>query len=460
MEEDGDNSLLSEHQRRVLINFQEITQITDEYLSIQVLQQHQWNLERSVAAMMHGDEAHGDSEEEEEYAPLEQMMAAQQQREARNASASSSSSSSSHSGVGSSSLRREVTALGTQAAPTGSLLDLLFVPLRWLFQARPTSLNPNQDAQNFIEEFRSSYGSNIPDFHNGSYQSAVATAFSQTKFVLVYLHSPMHEDADRFCQQVLSSPEFLQVANESCVVWGGKVWDPEAYGLSTQLGAAAFPFLALLVPQSARVVQIADRAQGFTEKAPLLERLRNAMGVFSAVVQRARDEQRRREESARLREQQNREYQESMEAERRENERRRREEEERIAAEELRQQQEEEAAAIELSRKLSHEDAIRKLRAAFVADPEPKAGGGDVSTVRFQLPRAKKLTRNFYKHETVQKLHDYVTLHFADEGDLTTHFAMFIPHPRTEISDMSQTVEESVRAYFYSYFSKFSYLAI
>jgi hypothetical protein len=40
-------------------------------------------------------------------------------------------------------------------------------------------------------------------------------------------------------------------------------------------------------------------------------------------------------------------------------------------------------------------------------------------------------------------LHDYLQLHFADEGDLTSNFAMFIPHPRTEVSNMDQTVEEA-----------------
>jgi FAS-associated factor 2 len=350
---------------------------------------------------------------------------------------------SSNQGAGGTNVREVLNQVQNDGnSESGSLLDLLFVPFRWLFQTHSATINANQDVQNFISEFRAQYGSNHPAFHSGSYQSAVAAAFDSTKFVLVYLHSPLHEDADRFCQEVLMSSEFLALASDQMIVWGGKIWDAEAYGLSTQLKAAAYPFLALLIPQSSRVVQIVERVQGFESAATVVEKLRSAMNVFSAVVSNQRAEQRRREESSRLREQQNREYQEAVEAERQEAERRRREEEERIAAEERKQAEEEEAAAIALSQKLFREDAIRKIRASFVTEAEPKVSP-DVATIRFQLPRAKKLTRNFGKNEKIQRLHDYLQLHFADEGDLTSNFAMFIPHPRTEVSNMDQTVEEA-----------------
>jgi hypothetical protein len=108
-----------------------------------------------------------------------------------------------------------------------------------------------------------------------------------------------------------------------------------------------------------------------------------------------------RSESTRLREQQDREYRESIEAERLEIERQRAEEESRVAAEEEKRQQEELAAAVALSKKLSREDEIRKLKASFAAAPEPE-NGPDVSTLRFQLPRAKKLTYRFRKTDKIQ----------------------------------------------------------
>lgn len=394
-------------EQEILRNFQEITQINDEYLALQILQQNGWNLEQSLSSFVQGGLGDSDSEDEN-YIPTNNnshTSSYQQQPPSSSSSSNRSSSETRNFPAAGTNIREVVNTEGNPGNNNaGSLLDLLFVPLRWLFQARPTTINPNEDANNFINEFRSSYGSNSPAFHNGSYQSAVNLAFSSSKFVLVYLHSPLHEDSDRFCQEVLTAPAILQLMNEHMIVWGGKIWDAEAYGLSTQLNAAAFPFLALLVPQSGRVVQIADRVQGFVEAAPLVEQLRRQIGVFAAVVARQRVEQHRRDESSRLREQQNREYQEAVEAERREAERRRQEEEEKVAAEEKRRAEEEEAAAIALSIKLSREDTIRKLRVSFNNEAEPKPAS-DVATIRFQLPRAKKLTRNFFKHEKIQVIY-------------------------------------------------------
>ena len=56
---------------------------------------------------------------------------------------------------------------------------------------------------------------------------------------------------------------------------------------------------------------------------------------------------------------------------------------------------------MEMSRQLSQQDAIRKLKTAFEAVPEPDVGPA-ISAVRFQLPSGKKLSRRFAKTETVQ----------------------------------------------------------
>lgn len=288
MQEDTDQSVgqLTEQQRIVLTNFQEIVQIHDETLCMQILQQNQWNLERAMNAFVQGGPITDDGTRESTRnttLPTHPTSPSYQ-------SSTAASNSQAQQNVVPRTATRDVEPIGGG----GSLLDLVFVPLRWLFQARPTSLNPNRDAQVFADEFNSEYGRNHTEFHLGSYQSAVARAYSQSKFLLVYLHSPMHEDTDKFCQQVLCSENFTRLANEQLVVWAGKIWDAEAYGLSAQLGSTAFPFLALLVPQSARVVQIAERVQGFVEEAPLLERLQSAMNVFSAIVARQRQEQLRR----------------------------------------------------------------------------------------------------------------------------------------------------------------------
>ena len=72
-----------------------------------------------------------------------------------------------------------------------------------------------------------------------------------------------------------------------------------------------------------------------------------------------------------------------------------------MAEEEEARAREELEAAQELSRQLTQQDTIRKLKAAFDAIPEPEAAP-TISAVRFQLPSGKKLSRRFAKTETVQ----------------------------------------------------------
>lgn len=112
-----------------------------------------------------------------------------------------------------------------------------------------------------------------------------------------------------------------------------------------------------------------------------------------------------RSEAVRLREQQDREYRESIEAEMREIQRKEEEERKKIEEEEARKQQEELEAAIELSKKLSRESTIKRLKDAFALNPEPD-NGSDIATVRFQLPRGKKLSRRFLKNDTTQVNHN------------------------------------------------------
>ena len=97
------------------------------------------------------------------------------------------------------------------------------------------------------------------------YLQAVSQAFQASKFLLVYLHSPLHEDSNRFCAGVMCSQNFKNFADENVLVWSGQVWDPEAYWLSMQLRSTTFPFMALLLCETESYFQIADKVQGYVD---------------------------------------------------------------------------------------------------------------------------------------------------------------------------------------------------
>jgi hypothetical protein len=266
--------LLTEYQQQILNSFQEITNYRDDQLSIEMLSENNWSLEAAVNNFMLGGSSRAVSH-----------RPSTSPRPPTSASNQTTTSSRSNADTNNSNNRN-----APAAAEGSGLLDLILYPLRWLVKSHPLSINPNRDAQNFINDFNSNYGSNHVPFQSTSYQATVAAAFQQTKFVLVYLHSSMHQDTDDFCRQVLNNQAFIDFANESMLVWGGNVWDPEAYGLSSQLGVSAFPFLGLLVPQSARAVQVADRVQGTADVNAIITQLRGVASVFSAVIERNRAE--------------------------------------------------------------------------------------------------------------------------------------------------------------------------
>jgi hypothetical protein len=237
---------LSAAQRQALASFQEIVQLQDDNLSVQVLDHCHWDLDLAVSQYVSGQYNH------DEQNPL---LGTHREDSAQSVFSSSTSTSSGNASSSS----------AASASDTGSgLFGLLLYPLRWLFQFQPFSVNPDQDTMTFVNEFHRQFprSQELP-ISNSSYQSTVQSTFQASKFLIVYLHSPLHGDTDTFCEDVLCSERmrtFLQ--GGAATLWMGKVWDAEAYALSTQLRASAFPFIALLVCQSQRMVQVAERIQG------------------------------------------------------------------------------------------------------------------------------------------------------------------------------------------------------
>lgn len=302
--------LLTEYQQQILGSFQEISNIQDDQLAIEILQQNGWHLENALNAFMLGGNTTSSYPSPPPSSSNRRSTAAAGEpsfppsappRQFSNRSSSNrvlSTDPVSNPPPNPPGDNSSVTGPPSSSVAGGSgILDLLLLPFRWLIQSRPLTINPQRDAEAFLNDFQSHYGYTHIPFHMGSYQSAVNLAFTESKFLLIYLHSPLHEDSDNFCSSILCNPQFIDYVNSpdnSVIVWGGTVWDPEAYGLSTQLNVSTFPFLGLLIPQSARSVQVADRIQGILDLETLLTRLRNVSSVYLAVIQQTRLETQRR----------------------------------------------------------------------------------------------------------------------------------------------------------------------
>ena len=65
-------------------------------------------------------------------------------------------------------------------------------------------------------------------FTRGGFREALREAQSQFKLLLVYLHSPEHQDTPHFCRTVLSSPEVAAAADAGYVTWAADLRGREA----------------------------------------------------------------------------------------------------------------------------------------------------------------------------------------------------------------------------------------
>jgi FAS-associated factor 2 len=312
--------------------------------------------------------------------------------------------------------------------------------LNWLYDSSVPVSNPEADTRNFITTFDRTYEVTHPRFEGGSYQTAVSEAHRQSKLLLVYLHSPIHQDTDMFCRNVMCSEAFTEFVDSNFLTWGGSIHNVEAYSLCTQLGVTTFPAVAVFQCQSQRSVKVVDKISGYTEPALIMQKLQAMATIQNTIASRTRAADMHRQEEMSLRAQQDAEYQEAIEMDR---QTRLREEEEHRAREAA-EAEEQLQAAMELSKQLDAESVLIRLKAGL--SPEP-AAGADVATIRFQLPSSAssggaKISRRFHKKDTVQVIYDYLSVHFYDEKIPIKNFIVCTNFPKKDITDKSLSVDE------------------
>ena len=121
---------------------------------------------------------------------------------------------------------------------------------------------PEEDVADFISEFNAKYGRDHVAFHSGSYSRALEEAKRDLKFLLVYLHSPSHQDTKSFCQDTLATPALADfIANMNVIVWACSVDTKEGYRVSQALRESSYPFLALIVLRQNKMM-VVGRVEG------------------------------------------------------------------------------------------------------------------------------------------------------------------------------------------------------
>ena len=347
----------------------------------------------------------------------------------------------------------------------GLLLRTLWAPVRYITGAGEAVPDPARAAQLFIETYEKEYhcrgggdgrgegavGPPHPKFLPMSFQEATRLAARESKFLVVYLHAPLHEDTPAFVRHTLNAEPLVSFLDENMLVWGGSIHFADAYLASQQLDAAAFPFLALLTCTPPLNVSVLDHMEGVTANVEaVLGRLTAAMARHQDVVDRQVAAQRERAERLRLQEEQNREYQEALEADRRRDAALAAEKERQAAEESVARQRAAEAAAEEEARKEAQVKSLAEKKARLPVEPE--VGDKTAIRLRLQFPHGRKCDRRFSVMDTIQVVRDYIDVQVAEEEEKAggekeeekrklVNYSLSTPYPKRTFEDGTLTLQ-------------------
>jgi FAS-associated factor 2 len=299
-------------------------------------------------------------------------------------------------------------------------------------------------AQQFVQHLKSlattttQHAAIDASFSTLGFEALRQEAFSSNSLIVVYLHSPLHQQAEYFLKFMMISQSMLEFLNQENVkTLGSSIHTSQGSFLASQLGVASYPVFAMLQPStsSSGAAKLVFKAEGPSllkmqpnQLMPLLNGTyqRFQMGVAEEVARRVE-----REYEAELRRQQDEEYQETLRVDQ-ERERQRQEEREheqrRIHEEQEKERQKREA------------EMNRLDKAKSLLRPEPSSGG---TRIRFQLPSGKKLDRRFESDETVASLKAFLTLHFSEHDPEIKNIALSTNFPKKNYDQDGLTLTES-----------------
>nr|CAG4652067.1 EOG090X0B12 [Triops cancriformis] len=368
----------SQEQDEKLLQFQEMTGIHDAELSRSILAQHDWNLEAAIHDHL-GLEDDDVDRRVHSAPPLDEIQ-------------------------GQGILARQSSTPVLNGNNQSFVVNLFRGFLYTLFNPRRAVTDPLGDITSFISQYDAKYGPTHPTFYQGTYSQALSDAKKELKFLLVYLHSPDHQDTERFCRSTLTSPSVISYINENMLFWGCSVTLPEGYRVSQALRENTYPFLALVVLRLNKMT-IVGRLEGYVGPELLVQRLQALVSDNEAFLVAARADRNERSFNQSLRQEQDEAYQLSLMADREKEAKKRQEREEKEKAERQKQQE-------LLEEEQKRQSMIQcKADAVALVPNEPAAADPDSVKLLFRLPSGQRLERRFLKTHTLRDIYHYVLSH-------------------------------------------------
>lgn len=311
------------------------------------------------------------------------------------------------------------------------------------------------------------FAATLPTEHpvllGGTLKDALQHCKEVRKFLVVYLHSSIHQDAQTFLEKVFCNEAVVSLLNRNFVVWAGDVSSPGAYYTALTLSIDGFPSIGVYSPYAfiprthAAFMSAGGRPFDFYKFADICNSVDpdQVLGMLTGVLEQytpwiSAVERVAREAVAnrQLMEDQDAAYLEAVRADEelaRQEEVREIEEriqreraEEEALAESLRQEEEALAERHRLEESLRQEEMAaaalerERQKAAQRLASEPAADHPDAVQITFRAVDSSRATRRFYQDDTVKTLYDFVRTIESTPAD----FTLVVPFPRRSLSDL------------------------
>ncbi|XP_054158133.1 FAS-associated factor 2-like [Oppia nitens] len=290
------------------------------------------------------------------------------------------------------------------------------------------------DNDKFRADFEQLYGSRHPEFFVGTYNQALEVAKREFKFLVVYLHSDVHEDTQEFCRSVLISDRFVDfVSEQSLLFWCSSVAYNDGFSVSQQLRESTYPFLALICLKQNRMV-VVRKFEGRIHLDTLLAQLKSTIEDNETNLIAARLEREERIMNQLLRQEQDEAYEDSLRADQ-EKDRKKLEEKNRKEAEDKAKRE------IELE-KHQQKERLLQLKNYLVQEipPEPEANDNNATQLVIKLPNGTRLERRFSKSESIKYLYYFV---FCNK-DSPLNFKMRTNFPTRDLPGHSPQLKDFI----------------
>jgi len=294
------STAMSHSRDETIANFQAITGIEDLNQCVAILEEHNWHLETAAAVAL------------SQHDPYSQGAGAMASMSTgMGAAAGPTRRAAAHSRVhADAAAPRDNSQSG--APPRRGILGYLS---RLIGGGDEGGRRRVDDTQRFVELFNMEHGTVHPTPHIGTFREAVDVAKRDFKFLLVYLHSPHHQDTPTFLRETLCTEVLQDFVDDNFVFWMGTLLFTEGYNASSLLRASGFPYLAVITTIDNQMTgernqtTVCDAHEGLVSKEDLMNWLTNIMDTQGPQLVAMRAEVEERLMDRRIREEQDAAFQ-------------------------------------------------------------------------------------------------------------------------------------------------------